>query len=656
MNTLSTTLSALGHSLAWALAYSLWQGLLIFAALFVLLKAIAGASARTKYTLSYGAFTAMLLWFADTWLTQYQKLKGITVYISEPVAGTSYSATHALKTAPATIDSSAIIHSLNAALENYFPFIMAAYCLGLAFMVCRFVADILQVSNLRGSAITLPDEKWQLFTNEWKEKLGIARHVELRLSRRITVPMMCGIIKPIILLPVATLNNLTTEEAETILLHELAHIKRHDYLLNIVQVIAETILFFNPFVWLISATIRREREHCCDDMVMQCVARPLMYARALTVLEQNLLHNGLAQAATGQKNQLLNRIKRIMEMKKNNTNYSRTAFVVLVLIAVLFTAAMFTSSPSRAQQVKADKDADTSQPKKVYKKTIVIDKNGKRKEVTKTVVPGNKELIDEDEDDVHVSFSDGEPHGARSVVIRKRNCGDGVDKVIEDIAIASKDFAGAMAEMNAELSAVDWEEVRMEIHKALDEVDRELNGKLRKQISVEVRKDLEKARGELEAAREEMRHAHGKAARERAEMYRATADERRAEAENRRHEAENRRHEADNRRHEAEERRAEANERRAAATARSGNTRATLSIGGGSHSDSKEIEEALKEMEHDGLIDRSQRFRVEVDNGELFVNGKIQSEATYNKYKRILKHNNIMIKGSKDNLSVSIND
>src|SRR4051812_24045097 len=121
MNTLSTTTSLLTHSLTWALLYSLWQGLLVYVTLFILLKAIPDASARIKHYLSLGAFVALFAWFADTWLIQFQKLKGITVYVTQSAGDAGLpAATHAVKTlATGTQGGSGFLHHLAPGLEHY---------------------------------------------------------------------------------------------------------------------------------------------------------------------------------------------------------------------------------------------------------------------------------------------------------------------------------------------------------------------------------------------------------------------------------------------------------------------------------------------------------------------------------------------------------
>ena len=128
----------------------------------------------------------------------------------------------------------------------------------------------------------------------------IKKKVALWLSEKIDVPATLGFIKPIVLLPIASINQLTTEQVETILLHELGHIKRNDYLVNLFVAIAETILFFNPFAVLLATHLKKERENSCDDFVLSFRNQPETYAKALLVLEQNRIQSlPLLLKATG---------------------------------------------------------------------------------------------------------------------------------------------------------------------------------------------------------------------------------------------------------------------------------------------------------------------------------------------------------------------
>jgi bla regulator protein BlaR1 len=614
MDTLSATTSLLTQSLAWALLYSLWQGLLIYCTLYALLRAVPNINARVKYYLSFGAHTALFLWFADTWVTQYQKLKGITVYITQAGIDNGIATTYPIKTYAATQAHNTFLNQYLPGFDRYFPFIIIIYTIGLSFMLFRFVVNVFQVNGLRRLGLTEPEPAWNDFISRFCVQFEILRPVKLFISNRISVPMMLGVIKPVILLPVATINHLSTEQVEAILLHELAHIRRQDYLLNIFQTIVETILFFNPFVWLLSSIIRKEREHCCDDMVVASAANPLPYAKALAILEGNRINtNSLTLAATGRKNQLFHRIKRIMEMKKKNLNYGQLTIIIVALVTLTFTIAMFTFTPSLAQKVKGD-STDTTRKNTYHYKTVTVDKNGK-KTVTEehTSTPKkNKGKDDDDNVDVTVSINDDKDakasKGSTYAYSYSYDDGDDVKKVINEITIATRD---ALENAEKAMSTVDWNEVRDEINKGLEEVNKELNDpKLHKEINESVKKALEKSRDALEKAEEQMNSMPPMPPIPPVPPITPVAP--------------------------------------------------MPPMPPGSHSESysgsSNYETMLNKMEKDGLIDRSSTYKIKKDDNELYINGEKQPESVYNKYRKYLKDKSVTIKGKKGALTININD
>jgi len=160
------------------------------------------------------------------------------------------------------------------------------------------------------------------------------------LSDLVKSPMTIGYIKPIILLPVAALNNLSTQQVEAILLHELSHIRRYDYLINLIISIINTILYFNPFVKQFMQTIEEERENCCDQLVLQFGYDKVSYASALLSLEKmSARQRVLALGATGKK-YLLSRIEKIVGMEQKK-GFSRNQFAGMV--AALFCIVIFNS-------------------------------------------------------------------------------------------------------------------------------------------------------------------------------------------------------------------------------------------------------------------------------------------------------------------------
>ncbi|MCD6013895.1 MAG: peptidase BlaR1 [Flavipsychrobacter sp.] len=612
----------LSHSLAWALLYSFWQGLLLYGLLFILLKAMPNISSRVKYNLAMGSFAALFIWFADTWFAQFQKLKGAIVYITSPSLSSGGESINTVTTVIAPQSDTSLLYRLLPGMHQYYPFIILLYSLGLTFMLFRFMVNIGRLRALRTQGIALPAQNWADFVAKWHARFNISRPVQLFLSNRISVPMMMGAMKPIILLPVATINHLSTEQVEAILLHELAHIRRHDYLLNILQTIGETLLFFNPFVWLISSIIRKEREHCCDDLVVESAADPLPYARALAILESNRQENNLALGATGNKNQLFNRIKRIMEMKKSNLTNSQLTIIIVAILAITFSVAMFTFTPSFAQKAKKEKQAansgDTSSPKKVVKyKTIVIDDNG---EVVTENIHGPEEPAKGKNSKVIVKYirdnesgKHGDDHTYTRTYEYTTDSAD-VQKIIKEVLIDTKDVAEdvalALANVHKELKDVDWQEIYKDIDKALAEVDKQIKDpKLRKQVKEEIEKEMEIARKEMKEARKEM----GDAKREMEIAQKARKQHKKIIV-------------VDN----ADDK----------------------SYG----YNSSNFDHMIDEMEQDKLIDKSTVFVLRKAGNELFINGKKQPNTVYEKYSKYLNYKTVDIKGKKGTLNIHIND
>jgi hypothetical protein len=154
----------------------------------------------------------------------------------------------------------------------------------------------------------------KLFTKQSALLLGIKKNVQIWFTANIDVPQVKGIIQPIILLPITIASNLNSKQIEAIIIHELAHVKRNDYALYILQLISNAILIFNPFASILQKAINKQREYSCDDMVLQFKYNKNEYATALYILEKNRHETiALSLAATNNKNGLLQRIKRIVE-------------------------------------------------------------------------------------------------------------------------------------------------------------------------------------------------------------------------------------------------------------------------------------------------------------------------------------------------------
>ena len=191
-------------------------------------------------------------------------------------------------------------------------------------------------------------------------RLRVYRPVRLLESVRVTVPSALGIFRPILLLPASVATGLAPEDLEAVLAHELAHIRRHDYFVNLLQTVAETLLFYHPAVWWVSRQIRLERENCCDDLAVAATGDARLYARALYDLERiRGAAPQFAMAATGG-GSLWNRIRRLLPTAETRTDRaSRWLAGPLALCAIL---AMGTVAPFSASALPETALAAQSRP------------------------------------------------------------------------------------------------------------------------------------------------------------------------------------------------------------------------------------------------------------------------------------------------------
>jgi beta-lactamase regulating signal transducer with metallopeptidase domain len=196
---------------------------------------------------------------------------------------------------------------------NIINYISIIYILFLILNYLKLIKDFHYSSRIRKNGISDVSEHIQNFIDNNLLKLEIRKKVKISLSRLVNSPLTTGYIKPIILLPVAIVNHLTQEQLEAIILHELIHVKRKDYIVNIIQILIEKILYFNPFIKLIGNISRTEREKICDREALKLSCTNQSYAEALFFLAKNNTNSLLSIAATGgNKMELLERIRIIL--------------------------------------------------------------------------------------------------------------------------------------------------------------------------------------------------------------------------------------------------------------------------------------------------------------------------------------------------------
>ncbi|PXX47187.1 M56 family metallopeptidase [Undibacterium pigrum] len=313
------------NALGWALLHFVWQGLLIAFLLAVLLSFVASAHARTRYAAAYIALlTCISLPAKEFFLRMSEKYTGkeISVLNEIPVQ--------------LGLDSSSVWLNLLSWLDIHMNDIVVAWMICVAVLVIRMCMGLLWVAAYTHPKRSKADTFWQTRVDQMSQQFHIRSRVICRVVEDLDGPITAGIVRPVILLPTAMLTGMPVNLLEMLLAHEMGHIKRHDYLLNLIQTVIETLLFYHPAVWWISKQIRIEREEIADDIAARVTGEPRRLALALSELANfQFTTPQLAQAAHG--GNLMSRIKRLLQPEVRNVS----ARGILGLIGVAATTVVY---------------------------------------------------------------------------------------------------------------------------------------------------------------------------------------------------------------------------------------------------------------------------------------------------------------------------
>ncbi|MBC7819647.1 MAG: M56 family metallopeptidase, partial [Planctomycetaceae bacterium] len=249
--------------------------------------------------------------------------------------------------------------------ERFAPQLTTTYLCGVALMLLRLVFGLWGGRRLRRRVHMIDDPSLLGAMQRQATALGLKLLPVLAYCERVTVPTVVGVLKPMILLPLTLTSGLSPEQMESVLAHELAHLRRYDHLVNLLQRVIESLLFFHPAMWWVSHRIRDEREHCCDDLVVACGAMPLDYAKSLLVVAElsraSQLRRSVAAVsllATGdQPSNLRQRIARLLgESATPSLRVSPRSLLLAIGIPLIAVIATIQSGASNQQPSRSDKD------------------------------------------------------------------------------------------------------------------------------------------------------------------------------------------------------------------------------------------------------------------------------------------------------------
>lgn len=354
----------------WSLLHSLWQGIVLAMAVAAALTLLRRRTAAIRYLVAYAGLLLMLV------------LPGITAWHAvagpgatppkataaaadrlHPSAGGPADLTLAENgTAPAG-KADALLSAAAQAVDPVLPWLVCTWLLGVVALSMRLAGGWIDVRRLRDRAVAPVPARWQRRFEDLARRLTVGRPVRLRASARLLIPVACGWLRPMVLVPVSMLTSLPPAQVETILAHELAHVRRNDYLFNLLQGVIEILLFYHPATWYVSGRIREEREHCCDDLAVAACGDPRLVARALAGLEE--LRAGapgsLALAATG--GSLLTRVRRLLAPSAPAADEAGPRMAAVASLAAVLLLALLPAALDALPAAPAGLPAsDTTQP------------------------------------------------------------------------------------------------------------------------------------------------------------------------------------------------------------------------------------------------------------------------------------------------------
>ncbi|MFI5178571.1 MAG: M56 family metallopeptidase [Vicinamibacterales bacterium] len=319
----------LAQALAWALLHFVWQGALIALGAFVLFRWL-GHSARARYLAGIAALAAMLMApiVTTAWLGQASSQPGGVSAIA-PTAPAAVTPAEAI--APVATATDSTVGSVSRS-RIVTAGVLVLWVAGVVALSIRLLGGWIAARRLARRALSPASPEIRAMAERLAGQLGLHRIVDVAQSTAVVVPIMIGWLKPVVILPTAVLSGFSPEQVEALLVHELAHVRRHDYLVNLLQAMVETVLFYHPAVWWLSGRVRDEREHCCDDLSIQICDR-LVYVRALSDLAA-MSTPPLAMAASN--GSLVARVRRILgrpPIESEARSGWLPVFLILALIA-----------------------------------------------------------------------------------------------------------------------------------------------------------------------------------------------------------------------------------------------------------------------------------------------------------------------------------
>jgi beta-lactamase regulating signal transducer with metallopeptidase domain len=343
------------RAICWTLLHSLWQGLIFAIVAGIVLVLTKKASSSLRYNL---LCCGMILFLAVSGYTFYRQLH-IPAAPEGPVAGNLPAVTGGWTTTATTpVITTGTNHTPRNGIDSLVRYFNTHASLVVVIWFIIFLARFVQVlsgvvytQRIRHYQTSAAPSEWQQRLTPLLHRLQIKRPVSLLQSGLVKVPMVVGWLKPVILVPIGMLAHISPEQVESILLHELAHIRRQDYVFNLVQHVVDTLFFFNPALLWISSLIRTERENCCDDIaIRQTNSRRRLIEALVSFHEYRQSAQAYALSLTGKNNGVVRRVERIVHRKNHSLNAGER---LLLMCGLMTLSVAFITIDSSRQEAPA---------------------------------------------------------------------------------------------------------------------------------------------------------------------------------------------------------------------------------------------------------------------------------------------------------------
>jgi beta-lactamase regulating signal transducer with metallopeptidase domain len=317
----------LSKAIGFTVLHSLWQICLVSLIYYIVVKLFVKDNSRAKYNLAIISLFSSLTISVISFIYFFIEYKTVS-NASNPLFGQSVISQNFANTFVSGK------FSFDKFIQENLSLISGLWLMGSALFFAKFSSGVLGLYNLKHNAVSSSDKRLAYLMNGLKKKLNITEEVSILESHNIISPVVLGYARPLILFPVAMCSQLSINELESVIAHELAHIKRNDFIINLLQSCTEAILYYHPLVWWLCKIIREERENCCDDMAISVTSDKLSYAKTLLKIQElsSVNNTRLALAFSGNNKQFKNRIMRIL----NQPSSSQFLREKLIAVALLF--------------------------------------------------------------------------------------------------------------------------------------------------------------------------------------------------------------------------------------------------------------------------------------------------------------------------------